>query len=150
MAGAPRCRFSSPARACNTAERSDCLPQWCACLVQGKGTRPPSRTAQHPSCSAWHALQPEVDTSGGRCRPECVSTDVPQAQWDLITRTASVSGELLRMDAKTKTMDVNIDLGVIVSVSSNTSPPPAARNIPPAISARTRPSPLPACLARWQ
>ena len=47
-------------------------------------------------------------------RPECLSTEVPQDQWDIVMRSISITGEMLSLDPMTATMDTQIDVGVIV------------------------------------
>ena len=56
----------------------------------------------------------DVCAGAGAGRPECLSSEVPQAQWDLVMRSVSLTGEMLSVDPMTAVMDLRIDLGIIV------------------------------------
>lgn len=74
----------------------------------------------------------EVCTGAGAGRPECLSSEVPQAQWDLVMRSVSLTGEMLSVDPMTAVMDLRIDLGIIVR------PPIASPSSFPLFSRATR------------
>lgn len=66
----------------------------------------------------------EVCAGAGAGRPECLSSEVPQVQWDLVMRSVSLTGEMLSVDPMTAVMDLRIDLGLIVR------PIPAPSSLP--------------------